>query len=103
MSLVIPRRCLKITPMNMKIKKGFLLCDVMGHTMAVSTGELENSFPGMIKMNESSADIWKWIEAGHDIEEIYALYADTYGIDAQQTKSEVDGVVDKMKQAGIFE
>lgn len=87
----------------MKIKKGFMLCPVMGKTMAISTGDLEKDFPGMIKMNEPSADIWKWIEEGKELPEIYALYADAYGIDPAQAKTEVDGVVEKMAQAGIFE
>ena len=87
----------------MKIKKGFLLCPVMGKTMAISTGELEKEFPGMIKMNESSTDIWKWIEAGKELQEIYELYASTYGIDANLAKNEVDSVVIMMDEAGILE
>lgn len=87
----------------MKIRKGFMLCPVMGKTMAISTGELEKDFPGMIKMNEPSADVWKWIEAGKELEEIYDLYARTYGIELPQARSEVDGVVEQMTAAGIFE
>ncbi len=87
----------------MKIKKGFMLCPVMGKTMAISTGDLEKDFPGMIKMNEPSADVWKWIEEGKELPEIYALYAATYDIDPDRAKTEVDGVVEKMAQAGIFE
>ena len=86
----------------MKIKKGFLLCPVMGKTMAISTGELEKEFPGMIKMNESSTDIWKWIDAGKELQEIYELYASTYGIDANLAKNEVDSVVKMMDEAGIL-
>ncbi|MCQ2344852.1 MAG: PqqD family protein [Paludibacteraceae bacterium] len=87
----------------MKIKKGFLLCPVMGKTMAISTGELEKEFPGMIKMNETSTDIWKWIEAGKEREEIHRLYAETYDIEAAQAQEEVDGVIRQMEEAGILE
>lgn len=87
----------------MKIKKGFMLCPVMGKTMAISTGELEKEFPGMIKMNEPTADIWKWIEEGKELPDIYELYAETYGIEADQARSEVDSVIDQMTKAGIFE
>ncbi len=87
----------------MKIKKGFLLCPVMGKTMAISTGELEKTFPGMIKMNETAADIWRWIDEGKEPEEIYPLYAETYGLDADQARSEVDMVVGKMAEAGVLE
>jgi len=87
----------------MKIKKGFLLCPVMGKTMAISTGELEKEFPGMIKMNEPSTDIWHWIDDGKELDEIYSLYATTYGISHEQAKAEVDGVVSMMNEAGILE
>lgn len=87
----------------MKIKKGFMLCPVMGKTMAISTGEMEKEFPGMIKMNEPSADIWKWIDQGKELPEIYTLYAETYGIGADQARAEVDSVVEQMAAAGIFE
>lgn len=87
----------------MKIKKGFVLCPVMGKTMAISTGELEKEFPGMIKMNEPSADVWRWIDEGKELSDIYGLYAQTYGIDMTQARCEVDGVVSQMTQAGVLE
>ncbi len=87
----------------MKIRKGFMLCPVMGKTMVIATGQLENSFSGMIKMNEPSAKIWSWIESGKKLEEIYALYADTYNIEATLAKSDVDYVVEKMTKAGVLE
>ena len=80
-----------------------MLCPVMGKTMAISTGELEKEFPGMIKMNDPSADIWKWIEEGKELTEIYGLYASTYGIEEVQARNEVDTVVAQMSAAGIFE
>ena len=89
--------------MIMKIKKGFMLCPVMGKTMAISTGELEKEFPGMIKMNEPSADIWRWIEEGKELQDIYSLYARTYGLEDSQARSEVDAVIGQMTEAGIFE
>jgi len=87
----------------MKIKKGFMLCPVMGKTMAISTGALEKDFPGMIKMNEPTTDIWKWIDEGKEIAEIHELYAQTYGIPSDQARQEVDMVIGQMAQAGIFE
>lgn len=87
----------------MKIIKGFELCQVMGKTMAVPSGALSRTFPGMIKMNEPSADIWRWIEAGHDLAEIESLYAQTYDIPAAQAAEEVQQVIAMMRQAGILE
>lgn len=86
-----------------KIKKGFMLCPVMGKTMVIATGEQQKKFSAMIKMNEPSADIWKWIEAGKEDEEIHKLYAETYGISLDQAREDVDGVIAQMAKAGIFE
>jgi len=87
----------------MKIKKGFMLCPVMGRTMVIAVGELEKTFSGMIKMNEPSTDIWKWIEEGKETAEIYTLYAGTYGVDEQTARNDVDSVIGQMTEAGIFE
>lgn len=87
----------------MKIIKGFELCKVMGKTMAVPSGELSKTFPGMIKMNEPAADIWRWIEAGKGEEEICELYAETYSVGMEQAKEEVTMVITKMQEAGILE
>lgn len=87
----------------MKIIKGFELCKVMGKTMAVPSGELSKTFPGMIKMNEPSADIWRWVEAGKDTEEIIELYAQTYAIDSAQATMEVKEVLAAMEASGILQ
>lgn len=80
-----------------------MLCPVMGKTMIIPTGDLEKEFKGMIKLNESSTDIWKWIEAGKELDEIYSLYTETYGVGADVAKRDVDGIVMQMQQAGVFE
>jgi len=80
-----------------------MLCPVMGKTMVVATGELSKVFTGMIKMNDSSTVIWKWVEEGKDVEEIYKLYASEYDIDIELAKSDVDFVVGQMLEAGVFE
>lgn len=75
----------------------------MGKTMAVPSGELSKTFPGMIKMNEPSADIWRWVEAGKDTEEIIELYAQTYAIDSAQATIEVKEVLAAMEASGILQ
>lgn len=87
----------------MKIIKGFELCKVMGKTMAVPSGELSKTFPGMIKMNEPSADIWRWVEAGKETEEIIELYAQTYAIDRALAEREVKEVLAAMEASGILQ
>jgi len=79
-----------------------MLCPYMGKTVAIPGGELEGQFDGIIKMNETSADIWRWVEAGKEAEEIYPLYARTYGVDENIARKDVDSVILQMREAGIF-
>jgi len=87
----------------MKIKEGFILCPYMGKTVVVPSGNLEDNFNGIIKMNETSVDVWKWVEEGKELQEIYSLYAEDYSVDMETATHDVDFVVEQMKQAGVFE
>lgn len=87
----------------MKIKKGFVLRPTLGYTVAVATGELARSFSGMIKLSETSADIWRWIDEGLSREEIIAQYMKTYNVSEDVAAHDFDVMATNMKNAGIFE
>jgi len=87
----------------MKIKKGFVLRPTLGYTVVVATGELAAKFNGMIKLNETSADIWRWIDEGLSREEVINRYADTYNVSEEIATSDYDAMVAQMNEAGVFE
>lgn len=87
----------------MKIRKGFVMRPTLGYTLVVPTGELAEIFSGMIKLNETSADIWRWIDEGLSREEVIARYQKTYGVDETAASSDYDTVVGNMRAAGVFE
>jgi len=87
----------------MKIIKGFKLVKFMEMTVAVPFGQLYDSFPGMIRMNDTSADVWRWIEEGKNEEEIIAAYEETYDIPHEQAEQEVAQVIKMMQDAGVLE
>lgn len=87
----------------MKIRKGFVLRPTLGYTVVVATGELAKTFGGMIKLNETSADIWRWVDEGLDRDEVIARYSKTYNVSAEIATRDYDNMVSNMKDAGIFE
>jgi len=88
---------------DMKIKKGFVLRPTLGYTVAVATGELAKSFGGMIKLNETSADIWRWIDDGLSREEVINRYVDAYNVSVEIAARDYDAMVEQMNEAGVFE
>jgi len=87
----------------MKVKKGFVLRPTMGYTLVVATGELAKSFDGVIKLNETSADIWRYIAEGLSREEVIARYCKEYNVGEDVAAGDVDSVFANMKEAGVFE
>jgi len=87
----------------MKIKKGFVLRPTLGYTLVVATGDLAGEFNGMIKLNETSADIWRWIDEGLSRDDVIANYRKTYGVDEATASRDYDETVGNMRAAGVFE
>jgi len=87
----------------MTIKKGFVLRPTLGYTVVVATGELAKSFGGMIKLNETGADIWRWIDEGLTKEELISRYVATYQVSEDVAVRDYDAVVSQMMEAGVFE
>jgi len=87
----------------MKIKKGFMLVPTLDYFVVVSTGQLEKEFNGIIKLNETSADIWRFIDQGLTREEVIERFAATYGVGIDVATSDVDQTIANMQAAGVFE
>lgn len=76
---------------------------MLGYTVVVPTGDAEKEFSGMIKLNETSADIWKWIDEGLERDAVVARYMDTYGVGEEVAAQDVDAIIGNMKEANVFE
>ncbi len=87
----------------MKIKEGFVLRRVLGDVIVVPSGEVSKDFHGMIKLNDSAADIWEWISAGKSEEEISKLLSQKYDISKEKAESDTRAMIEKMLSIGLFE
>ncbi len=87
----------------MKIKKGFVLRRVLDEAIVVASGEASKNFHGMIKLNDSAADIWGWISEGLSESEIAAKLAEKYEIAPEKAAEDTRAMIEQMLGAGIFE
>lgn len=86
----------------MKIKKGFVLRPVAGEYVVIATGEASKDFYGMVKLNETGADIWQALIEECQEEEIVQRLVDKYEIDEDTALSSIRKFVKKMEQAGFM-
>jgi len=80
-----------------------MLVPTLDYTVVVSTGQLDKEFNGIIKLNETSADIWRWIDEGLTREQVIDRFVATYGVSVEVASSDVDETIANMQAAGVFE
>lgn len=86
----------------MRIKKGFVLRPVAGQYVVIATGEASKDFYGMVKLNETGADIWKALTEECAEEEIAGRLVDKYEIEENAALTSVQNFIKKMEQAGFM-
>lgn len=87
----------------MKIKDGFVLRSVMGNSVVIAVGEASKNFHGMVQLNESAAEIWKYIAEGKSRKEICDLMFDKYDVERSQLERDVDKTVATLVENGFVE
>ena len=88
----------------MRIKEGFVLRTVMGETIVVPVGETSEKFHGMIKLNQTGADIWKGVADGLTEEEIAKSLVEKYDeVDMETALRGTRKIIAMMKDEGIIE
>ena len=87
----------------MKIKEGFVMREVAGQAMVIAVGKASESFKGMIKMNQTSKDIWNYIKEGLDVEEIIKEMKNKYDADEDMIRKDVLYIISVLKQYHIIE
>ena len=87
----------------MRIKDGFVLRQVAGQFVVIATGEASRNFHGMIKLNQTGADVWNGIAKGKTIEEIAGDWASDYGIEEAEARQDAEALLRKMIDAGFVE
>ena len=84
----------------MKIKEGFVLRHVMDSDIVV---DVTGKFSGVIKLNSTSADIWKYIADGLTIPEAAEKLAKEYNVSKEQALKDTESFCAAMLQQKFFE
>ena len=87
----------------MKIKEGFVLRRVLDEAVVVTVGEASKTFHGIVKLNDSAADIWEWISRGLSKDEIALELAKKYELSDAKAIADVDAMIKQMSEAGLIE
>lgn len=89
---------------NMRIKEGFVLRDIMGEAIVVGEGFDQINFNQMIKLNDSAAFLWRATE-GRDFteQELADLLTSHYEIDRESALADVVRLCEEWKKNGIIE
>ena len=87
----------------MKIKDGFILSEVAGQTVVVAVGKMAKQFNGCIKLNPSSALLWKTLQKGATEEQLVETFMNEYDVQLEQAKEDVKEFVANLEKAGFLE
>lgn len=87
----------------MKIKDGFVLRRVLDEAIVIASGKASHDFHGMVKLNDSAADIWEWISKGVSESDIAARLAEKYELPIDKANADTSAMISQMSEAGLLE
>lgn len=87
----------------MKIHEGFLLREVAGNYIVMPVGAAAERLNGMIKLNETSAFLFRALEKGTDEAALVAALLATYDVDADTARRDVAAFLDTMRAARVLD
>lgn len=86
----------------MKIREGFVVRRVMGQAMAIALGEASRTFNGMVKLNDTAADLWDWMSEDTTEEVLTTRLQEAYEIDEATAKESVHAFVESLRKEGLL-
>lgn len=87
----------------MKIHEGFLLREVAGNHIVMPVGEAAQRLNGMIKLNETSAFLFRILESGADEEALVAALLAEYDVEEVVARRDVATFLDTLRTARVLD
>ncbi len=87
----------------MKIKDGFVIRKVMGSHVVIALGEASRDFHGMVKLNDTAAEIWGYISEGKDTEGIISAMLEKYEVGEEKLREDVEKTINTLSEQGFIE
>lgn len=87
----------------MKIKDGFIMKDVAGSKVVLPLGERQAEIRGIITFNDIGAEVFNMLDGTNSVEEIIARIVKDYDAPYETVKSDVEKLIEKMRENGLVE
>jgi hypothetical protein len=87
----------------MKIKEGFVVRKVMGNNVVIATGAASKNFHGMVKLNDTAAEIWGYISEGLSTDVIFEKMLEKYEVEESLLRQDIDKTVSALAEQGFIE
>ena len=86
----------------MYVKKCFKLMKVGVQNIVVAIGDEEEKFGGIIRLNDTSAFLWKQLEGKSQDEDLVAALMNEYGIEQDVAQKSVDAFLSLLRNEGVL-
>lgn len=86
----------------MQLKQKFVLRKIAGDNILVPLADKENSFDGILTLNETGVSIWKGIEQGNEKEKIVEDLLKEYDVDKVTVEKDIENLCKQLKELGIL-
>lgn len=87
----------------MRFKQEFVLRNIAGESIIIPISDANNSFQGVMSLNETGESIWKAIEKGLDREGIIEVILEEYEVTREHAAESVDRFLANLNELGILE
>ena len=87
----------------MKIKKGFILKNIIGERIVMPTGARINQFDGALVLNDLSAFIWEKLQQPIAREDLLEMILAEYEVDCETASRDLDAFLEKLTGFGLLE
>lgn len=86
----------------MKLKKKFILRNIVGENILVPVGSETKVFKGLITINNVGKFIWENIESVSDEDELLNKILSEYEVDEKTAKADMEEFLEVLKKADII-
>ena len=87
----------------MKIKEGFVIRKVMGSHVVIATGAASKNFHGLVKLNDTAAEIWGYIAEGLTLDKIFEKMLEKYEVEESLLRADIEKTVNALAEQGFVE
>lgn len=87
----------------MKVQKGFVLRELAGEYVIISTGAAPPASGGLLTVNEVGAELWEMLQTERSLEELVWKILEEYDVEEKTAREDIQEFLDTLNQRGMLE